>query len=75
MIFGEGIVNDAVCIILFNTVLSFTASSKEFDEATPFFILQDFLSLGFMSLAVGTIYALIAARLFKKQRFLTSSPI
>lgn len=75
MIFGEGIVNDAVCIILFNTVLNFTASGKEVDETTPVVILVDFVSLGFMSLGVGTIFGLIAARLFKTVRFLTSSPI
>ena len=75
LIFGEGIVNDAVCIILFNTVLSFSTSDQELDETTPFIIAGNFITLGFLSLSVGTIYALICARIFKSYRLLTNSPI
>jgi len=75
MIFGEGIINDAVCIILFNTVLGFTKSSAEFDSSAPFIILGDFLLLGLCSLLIGIFYAVVCALLFKHVRLLASSAI
>jgi len=75
LIFGEGILNDAVCIILFNTVLKFTKSSAEFDSSAPFVIIEDFLFLGVMSLLTGIVFAFICALLLKKARMLTSSAI
>jgi NhaP-type Na+/H+ or K+/H+ antiporter len=36
IVFGEGITNDAVSIILFNTVLKYTARTSEITAATPF---------------------------------------
>jgi len=75
LIFGEGIVNDAVAIILFNTVLSFSQSNVEVDAYAPFIILGNFLLLGVCSLLIGIFYAVICALLFKKVRLLTSSAI
>jgi len=38
IIFGEGITNDAVSIILFNTVMRYTANNSEITMGTPFII-------------------------------------
>ena len=72
-IFGEGVFNDIVSIILFNTVNSLQGS--EFYWYTPFVIIGQFLLLGVVSIAVGLIYGMILALLFKHFRFLTASPI
>jgi NhaP-type Na+/H+ or K+/H+ antiporter len=53
MVFGEGITNDAVSIILFNTVYLYTSAGEKMDFGTPFKILGNFLYLGFFSLIVG----------------------
>ena len=42
IVFGEGITNDAVSIILFNTVLRFTeAKDTKIDSMTPLVIIKD----------------------------------
>jgi len=73
LLFGEGIVNDAVAIILFNTVLKFSGSegADDFTWKAPFAILGDFFALGFCSTSIGLVYGLITAFLFKKIRALT----
>lgn len=75
LLFGEGIVNDAVAIILFNTVLDFFFSEdpKAITWVAPFEILGDFLLLGFASIAIGLVYGVLASVLFKKMRCLTLS--
>lgn len=74
LIFGEGIVNDAVAIILFNTVTEFV-SGGEFMPTTPLKILGSFLALGAGSIGIGILYGLIASYLLKKMRFITISSI
>jgi NhaP-type Na+/H+ or K+/H+ antiporter len=66
LVFGEGIVNDAVAIILFNTVKKSLASYQ---------IIGSFLALSSGSLGIGILYGLIASILLKKMRFLTVSSI
>lgn len=75
LLFGEGIVNDAVAIILFNTVLKFFFADEhtEIGWTAPFQILGDFLLLGFGSLAIGLLYGIIASIMFKHVRSLTLS--
>jgi len=76
IIFGEGIVNDAVAIILFNTVSKYTGSNvEEFTASTPFKIIGDFLLLGVASLAIGLVYGLIGSYILKRMRFLTVSAV
>lgn len=74
IVFGEGIINDAVSIILFNTVMKFTAGNKKIDSSTPGIIVQDFVSLGFNSLFVGVIIGLICSYLFAKVRAFSKNP-
>ena len=74
LVFGEGITNDAVSIILFNTILKYTVE-EEFTYDTPVVIIGNFLSLGLFSLLIGIGIALIASYIIKKFRFLTHSPV
>ena len=72
-VFGEGVFNDIVSIILFNTVNSLQGS--QFYWYSPFEILGQFLLLGVVSIAVGLIYGVVLALIFKHVRFLTATPI
>ena len=75
LLFGEGIVNDAVAIILFNTVSKFfyAESNDGFSWKSPFMILYDFCMLGICSISIGLAYGLLASILFKQMRSLTQS--
>lgn len=72
-VFGEGVFNDIVSIILFNTVESLQGSS--FYWYTPFLILGQFILLAVISISVGLLVAIALALLFKHCRFLTATPI
>jgi NhaP-type Na+/H+ or K+/H+ antiporter len=75
VIFGEGITNDAVGIILFNTVIQYTKPSEHLDWVTPLKILGDFIYLLFSSIMIGAFFGLISALMFKYSRLLTRSAI
>jgi NhaP-type Na+/H+ or K+/H+ antiporter len=71
IIFGEGITNDAVSIILFNTVMKYTSKTGKEGKvswSTPFNIIINFKSLGFWSLCMGIVFALWCAWLLKNYR-------
>ena len=72
-VFGEGVFNDIVSIILFNTVESL--QHMEFMWYTPFVILIQFILLGIVSIAMGLIFGVILSIFFKYARFITISPI
>ena len=67
--------NDAVAIILFNTVGGFGDGNTTFSSKTPFQIIGQFFLLGFVSTAIGVIYGLIASYIFKRMRFVTVSAV
>ena len=75
IVFGEGIANDAVCIILFNTVELFLSEDgeehEEFTWVTPFEILGNFLLLSILSLIIGIIFGILCSLMLKHCRFLT----
>lgn len=75
LIFGEGITNDAVCIILFNTVMQFAGPGSTVDASTPFLILFSFLNLSFWSIFFGILLGLMASIVTKYFRFLTVKPV
>ncbi len=75
MIFGEGIFNDAVAIILFNTMSDFVDGEEVFTPATPFKIIGNFLLLAFCSILIGAIYGLLASLVLKHFRFVTVSAV
>lgn len=72
-VFGEGVFNDIVSIILFNTVRQL--QGETFTAATPFVILGQFLMLGIVSILIGLIMGAITSLLFKHARFLSVSAI
>ena len=53
ILFGEGVVNDAVCIVLYRILREFTLSGSEFTSGTPIMMFGKFLSLAFYSFIVG----------------------
>lgn len=75
LIFGEGITNDAVCIILFNTVYEYAGPNSEFTSTTPFKVIYGFIKLGFFSIFIGLLFGLLSAYVLKKFRFLTVNPV
>ena len=75
IIFGEGITNDAVSIILFNTVLKYTAKNAEFSASTPLAILIGFVALGIFSLLIGAGFGFASALFLKYFRSFQHSAI
>lgn len=75
LIFGEGITNDAVCIILFNTVYEYAGPNSEFTSTTPFKVIYGFLKLGFFSIFIGLFFGVLSSYVLKKFRFLTVNPV
>ena len=75
LVFGEGIVNDAVCIILFNSVKEFSESGKEFTAGSAALIGLDFFTLGISSILMGLAFGLACSYLFKKARSLSKNPV
>jgi NhaP-type Na+/H+ or K+/H+ antiporter len=75
LIFGEGITNDAVCIILFNTVYEYAGPHSEFTSMTPFKVVYGFVKLGFFSIFIGVFFGVLSAYVLKKFRFLTVNPV
>jgi len=72
-IFGEGVFNDAVSIILFNTMENLQGTT--FYWHSPLIIMVEFLLLGVISVSVGLLFGICSSLLFKHARFLTFSPI
>ena len=75
LIFGEGITNDAVCIILFNTVYEYAGPHSTFTSTTPFLVVYGFVTLGFFSVVIGIFFGVLSAYVLKKFRFLTVNPV
>ena len=76
LVFGEGIVNDAVCIILFNTVNDFAKDTTEvFDAKAVGLISLQFVLLGVVSVILGLVFGLAQSYLMKRARSLTRDPV
>ena len=78
--FGEGITNDAVAIILFNSIINYDSENSEskddgFTAGSILDISVDFLFLGFRSILVGFLFAVFASLLLRKVRALTATPM
>jgi NhaP-type Na+/H+ or K+/H+ antiporter len=69
------VTNDAVGIILFNTVYEYAGPQSEFSWVTPLTVLYGFLKLGFFSIFIGLFFAILSAFILKKFRFLTINPV
>jgi NhaP-type Na+/H+ or K+/H+ antiporter len=75
IVYGEGVFNDIVSIILFNTVNKYFNKNSQFEWDTIFIIIIDFTKLASSSLLIGLIFGAISSIIFKIFRFLTHSAI
>ena len=75
IVFGEGIINDAVSIILFNTVMKYTSKNSKIDWKTPLEIVYEFISLGADSLLVGIIFGLLSSFILKSYRVFSHNAV
>ena len=66
ILFGEGVVNDAVCIVLYGIIKTFLESGQPFTAKTPFKMANNFLSLFFISLFIAILIGGGSAYIFKK---------
>ena len=73
LLFGEGVVNDAVTIVIFNSVLKL--KDEEINASTGFNIILDFFLLSFLSLTIGMIFGGISAIILKYFRALTKDAV
>ena len=70
LLFGEGVVNDAVSILLYRAVeqaLRYSLVPGEVNFSTPLIlgIILNFIVLAFLSILLGVVLALLASYLFK----------
>lgn len=72
-IFGEGVVNDIVSIVLFNTVTQL--QGEPFTTMTPVIIVAQFFSLAIVSLLIGIAFGVVCCLMFRYLRFLSISVI
>jgi len=72
-IFGEGVFNDIVSIVLFNTVEALQGS--DFTTMTPLIIFGQFISLGVVSIGIGIFFGFVTSLMFKHLRMLTVSAV
>ena len=75
VVFGEGIVNDAVSIILFNTVINFWKQGKTFTAGSIPAIAGEFVLLLVVSFLIGLLFGVLCSLMFKWFRSLTKSAI
>lgn len=74
VVFGEGMVNDAVSIIIYMSVGQLSSASGEdinFYWYTPFELLLQFVKEFALSLVIGISIGLLTTLIFKHLRFLT----
>jgi NhaP-type Na+/H+ or K+/H+ antiporter len=69
ILFGEGIFNDAVSIVLYKIIYDFAMSKEEFSAYTPLTMLGSFAKLFILSLIFGLLIGLICTIFLKKMRY------
>ena len=66
ILFGEGVINDAVCIVLYGILRDFTSTGQEFTSSTPLMMFGKFLNLAIFSFIIGMVVGILCAYLLKK---------
>ena len=74
ILFGEGVVNDAVSILLFNTVKQ-TIVGGDIGGSTIIDICGNFVYLSLMSILLGVLFALTLALVFKRVHTFSEAPL
>lgn len=74
IIYGEGVFNDIVSIILFKTMLQFDKNYK-FTTSAPWDIFKTSMSTALFSIMVGGLAGMMSSLMFKIFRFFTHSAI
>lgn len=69
ILFGEGIFNDAVSIVMYKIISDFAGSGEEFSAYTPLSMLWSFAKLFVLSLVFGLFLGLICTIFLKKMRY------
>jgi NhaP-type Na+/H+ or K+/H+ antiporter len=71
IVLGEGLFNDVVVIILYKSVKLFqdVSPQPEFDVATGFKLIGDFIALCCLSVSIGVISGFLCTIMLKKFRF------
>jgi NhaP-type Na+/H+ or K+/H+ antiporter len=72
-IFGEGVFNDIVSIVLFSTVEALQGT--KFTNKTPFVIFGQFFTLGIVSIAIGVVFGFSTSLIFKHFRMFSISAV
>jgi NhaP-type Na+/H+ or K+/H+ antiporter len=66
ILFGEGVINDAVCIVLYGILREFMSSNEEFTSKTPIKMIGSFLTMFIFSLIIGGLVGVISSLFLKK---------
>jgi len=76
VLFGEGIVNDAIAIVIFRSIKNYVLETNtDFSTSTFFLILLDFAKLLFLSLFIGLSIGLLISLFFKNYSSYNNFPL
>ena len=73
IIYGEGVFNDIVSIIMFNSVVAYFEKTPDSNIPAPIHIGYNFVKLGITSILIGVVLGIVSAFIFKNCRMLTHS--
>lgn len=68
ILFGEGVFNDAVSIVLYKIITDFASSKEEFTAHTSLLMVWSFTKLFLLSLILGLVMGLICTLFLKKMK-------
>jgi sodium/hydrogen exchanger-like protein 6/7 len=66
ILFGEAVINDAVCIVLYTIIVEFFKSGQEFNSKTPIKMMGSFTYIFIFSVIIGAVIACLSALFIKK---------
>jgi NhaP-type Na+/H+ or K+/H+ antiporter len=69
VLFGEGVLNDAVCIVIYRIIKNFSQREEEFTRYTPLTMFGSFMLMFCISTLLGMIGGLLCALFLKKMKY------